>query len=436
MHDDSIHKDPVHKASIHENASHEPSEQDETLPEAMHDSVLEEASLADMSLETLAVRAGHDRTAEQEHSEPIFPTSSFVYSSAAEAARKFSGEEAGNVYSRFTNPTVRTFEQRLAAMEGGERCVATSSGMSAILATAMALLNAGDEIVASRSLFGSTVSLFDKYLGKFGIVTRYVELSDLDAWEAAITPATRMLFAETPSNPLSEVADVPALATLARQQGVLLAIDNCFLTPALQQPLALGADLIIHSATKYLDGQGRAVGGAVVGSHALMEEVFGVVRTCGPCMSPFNAWVFTKGLETLSLRMKAHCEQALSLARWLQQHPAVSRVYYSGLEDHPQHALARRQQKGYGAVLGFEVINGQQGAWQVIDATRMLSITGNLGDVKTTITHPATTTHGRLSEAQRESAGITPGLVRVAVGLEHLDDIRRDLARGLDALAG
>ncbi len=436
MHDDSIHKDPVHKASIHENASHEPSGQDEALPMAMHDSVLEEASLADMSLETLAVRAGHDRTAEQEHSEPIFPTSSFVYSSAAEAARKFSGEEAGNVYSRFTNPTVRTFEQRLAAMEGGERCVATSSGMSAILATAMALLNAGDEIVASRSLFGSTVSLFDKYLGKFGIVTRYVELSDLDAWEAAITPATRMLFAETPSNPLSEVADVPALATLARQHGVLLAIDNCFLTPALQQPLALGADLIIHSATKYLDGQGRAVGGAVVGSHALMEEVFGVVRTCGPCMSPFNAWVFTKGLETLSLRMKAHCEQALSLARWLQQHPAVSRVYYSGLEDHPQHALARRQQKGYGAVLGFEVINGQQGAWQVIDATRMLSITGNLGDVKTTITHPATTTHGRLSEAQRESAGITPGLVRVAVGLEHLDDIRRDLARGLDALAG
>ena len=436
MHDDSIHKDSVHKASIHENASHEPSEQDETLPEAMHDSVLEEASLADMSLETLAVRAGHDRTAEQEHSEPIFPTSSFVYSSAAEAARKFSGEEAGNVYSRFTNPTVRTFEQRLAAMEGGERCVATSSGMSAILATAMALLNAGDEIVASRSLFGSTVSLFDKYLGKFGIVTRYVELSDLDAWEAAITPATRMLFAETPSNPLSEVADVPALATLARQQGVLLAIDNCFLTPALQQPLALGADLIIHSATKYLDGQGRAVGGAVVGSHALMEEVFGVVRTCGPCMSPFNAWVFTKGLETLSLRMKAHCEQALSLARWLQQHPAVRRVYYSGLEDHPQHALARRQQKGYGAVLGFEVINGQEGAWQVIDATRMLSITGNLGDVKTTITHPATTTHGRLSEAQREAAGITPGLIRVAVGLEHLDDIRRDLARGLDALAG
>jgi len=431
MHDDSIHKGPVHKNAIDKNSGH-----DETLSPSLDGMSLDESSLAEMSLETLAVRAGHDRTAEQEHSEPIFPTSSFVYSSAAEAARKFSGEQTGNVYSRFTNPTVRTFEQRLAAMEGGERCVATSSGMSAILATAMALLNAGDEIVASRSLFGSTVSLFDKYLGKFGIVTRYVELSDLDAWEAAITPATRLLFAETPSNPLSEIADVPALAAMAKRHGALLAIDNCFLTPALQQPLALGADLIIHSATKYLDGQGRAVGGAVVGSHALLEEVFGVVRTCGPCMSPFNAWVFTKGLETLSLRMKAHCEQALSLARWLQQHPAVSRVYYSGLEDHPQHALARRQQKGFGAVLGFEVIRGQQGAWQVIDATRLLSITGNLGDVKTTITHPATTTHGRLSEAQREAAGITPGLIRVAVGLEHLDDIRRDLARGLDALAG
>lgn len=422
MHDGlNKHKDPIQKKTGHDEESSQP---------------FDEASLEDMSLETLAVRAGHDRTSEQEHSEPIFPTSSFVYSSAAEAARKFSGEEAGNVYSRFTNPTVRTFEQRLAAMEGGERCVATSSGMSAILATAMALLNAGDEIVASRSLFGSTVSLFDKYLGKFGIVTRYVELSDLDAWEDAITPATRLLFAETPSNPLSEIADVPALAALAKRHGVLLAIDNCFLTPALQQPLALGADLIIHSATKYLDGQGRAVGGAVVGSHALLEEVFGVVRTCGPCMSPFNAWVFTKGLETLSLRMKAHCEQALSLARWLQQHPAVTRVYYSGLEDHPQHELACRQQKGFGAVLGFEVINGQQGAWQVIDATRMLSITGNLGDVKTTITHPATTTHGRLSETQREAAGIVPGLIRVAVGLEHLDDIQRDLARGLDALAG
>lgn len=387
------------------------------------------------SLETLAIRAGHQRTFEQEHAEPIFPTSSFVYESAAEAARKFGGQEPGNVYSRFTNPTVHTFERRLAALEGGERCVATSSGMSAILSTALALLSAGDEIVASRSLFGSTVSLFDKYLGKFGITTRYVELSNIAAWEAAITPKTRLLFAETPSNPLSEIADIPALAALAKRHEALLAIDNCFLTPALQQPLALGADLVIHSATKYLDGQGRAIGGAVVGSHTLLEEVFGVVRTCGPCLSPFNAWIFTKGLETLSLRMKAHCENALLLARWLDAHPAVSRVFYSGLEDHPQHTLAKQQQKGFGAVLGFEVKGGQEGAWQVIDATRMLSITGNLGDVKTTITHPATTTHGRLSDDQKAAAGIAPGLIRVAVGLESQDDIQRDLARGLDALA-
>lgn len=389
----------------------------------------------DWSLETLAIRAGHHRTFEQEHAEPIFPTSSFVYESAAEAARKFGGQEPGNVYSRFTNPTVHTFERRLAALEGGERCVATSSGMSAILSTALALLSAGDEIVASRSLFGSTVSLFDKYLGKFGITTRYVELSNVSAWEEAIGPNTKLLFAETPSNPLSEVADIPALAELAKRSGALLAIDNCFLTPALQQPLALGADLVIHSATKYLDGQGRAVGGAVVGKHDVLEEVFGVVRTCGPCLSPFNAWIFTKGLETLSLRMKAHCENALTLALWLDQHPAVNKVYYSGLEAHPQHALAKKQQQGFGAVLGFEVKGGQAGAWQVIDATRMLSITGNLGDVKTTITHPATTTHGRLSDVQKEAAGIAPGLIRVAVGLESQADIQRDLAAGLDALA-
>lgn len=389
---------------------------------------------ADWSLETLAIRAGHRRTAEQEHGEPIFPTSSFVYGSAAEAARKFGGEEPGNVYSRFTNPTVRTFEERLAALEGGERCVATASGMAAILATALALLKAGDEIVASRSLFGSTVSLFDKYLGKFGITTRYVELADLDAWEAAISPATKLLFAETPSNPLSELVDIAALAEIAHRHGAWLAIDNCFLTPALQRPLALGADLVIHSATKYLDGQGRAIGGAVVGRNQELEELFGVVRTCGPCMSPFNAWIFTKGLETLGLRMRAHCDQALALAQWLEAHPAVTRVYYSGLESHPQHALASRQQQGYGAVLGVEVKGGREGAWSVIDATRLLSITGNLGDVKTTITHPATTTHGRLSEAQREAAGISQGLIRIAVGLESLEDLKADLARGLDAL--
>ncbi|MFG6136831.1 O-succinylhomoserine sulfhydrylase [Halomonas sp. B23F22_10] len=397
----------------------------------MHDDTIPEQ---DWGLDTLAIRSGHHRTAEQEHGEPIFPTSSFVYGSAAEAARKFGGQEPGNVYSRFTNPSVQTFERRLAALEGGERCVATSSGMSAILSTALALLQAGDEIVASRSLFGSTVSLFDKYLGKFGITTRYVELSDLAAWEAAITPATRLLFAETPSNPLSEVGDIPALAEIAHRHGAWLAIDNCFLTPALQTPIALGADLVIHSATKYLDGQGRAVGGAVVGPDALLQEVYGVVRTCGPCMSPFNAWIFTKGLETLGLRMKAHCANALSLAEWLEAHPAVERVYYSGLAGHPQHELAARQQKAFGAVLGVEVKGGREGAWSVIDATEMLSITGNLGDVKTTITHPGTTTHGRLSDDQKAAAGIREGLIRIAVGLEDIADIQADLARGLDTL--
>jgi O-succinylhomoserine sulfhydrylase len=385
-------------------------------------------------LETRAIRTGHHRTQEQEHSEPIFPTSSFVYGSAAEAARKFGGDEPGNVYSRFTNPTVQTFERRLAAMEEGERCIATSSGMSAILATALALLQTGDEILASLSLFGSTVSLFDKYLGKLGITTRYVELSDLSAWEASMTPATRLLFAETPSNPLSEVVDISALADIAHRHGALLAIDNCFLTPALQKPIPLGADLVIHSATKYLDGQGRAIGGAVVGPDSLLEELFGVVRTCGPCLSPFNAWIFTKGLETLNLRMRAHCENAQAIAEWLESHPAVVRVYYSGLAGHPQHALASRQQQGYGAVLGFEVRGGREAAWAVIDATRMISITGNLGDVKSTITHPATTTHGRLSEEQKASAGITEGLIRLAVGLESLEDIRLDLARGLEIL--
>ena len=397
----------------------------------MHD---EQSPQAGWDLETLAIRAGHQRTHEQEHGEPIFPTSSFVYGSAAEAARKFGGEEPGNIYSRFTNPTVRTFEQRLAAMEGGERCVATSSGMSAILSTALALLKAGDEIVASRSLFGSTVSLFDKYLGKLGITTRYVELSNLDAWEAAMTPATKLLFAETPSNPLSEIVDIAALAEIAHRHDALLAIDNCFLTPVLQKPLALGADLVIHSATKYLDGQGRAIGGAVVGRDKELEELFGVVRTCGPCMSPFNAWIFTKGLETLNLRMRAHCENALVLARWLDQHPAVTKVHFSGLEDHPQHDLAARQQRGFGAVLGFEVTGRREAAWSVIDATRMLSITGNLGDVKSTITHPGTTTHGRLSDDQKAIAGISENLIRVSVGLESMDDIRGDLARGLDAL--
>ncbi|NWO11008.1 O-succinylhomoserine sulfhydrylase [Chromohalobacter salexigens] len=386
------------------------------------------------ALDTLAIRAGHDRTHEQEHGEPIFPTSSFVYGSAAEAARKFSGEEPGNIYSRFTNPTVRTFEQRLAALEGGEQCVATSSGMAAILATALAFLQAGDEIVASRSLFGSTVSLFDKYLGKLGIVTRYVELGDLDAWQAAITPKTRLLFAETPSNPLSEVVDIAALADLAHRHDAWLAIDNCFLTPVLQRPLDLGADLVIHSATKYLDGQGRAIGGAVVGPEEMLKELVGVVRTCGPCMSPFNAWIFLKGLETLGLRMKAHCENTLALAQWLEAQPEIARVHYSGLESHPQHMLAKQQQHGFGAVLGVEVKGGRDGAWALIDHSRLMSITGNLGDVKTTVTHPATTTHARLSDEQKAAAGISEGLVRIAVGLEALDDLQRDIRRGLDTL--
>ncbi|MFC0338940.1 O-succinylhomoserine sulfhydrylase [Kushneria avicenniae] len=384
--------------------------------------------------DTLAIRAGHQRTHEQEHSEPIFPTSSFVYASAAEAAAKFSGEEAGNVYSRFTNPSVQTFEARLAAMEGAEACVATSSGMAAIMSTVLGLLEAGDEIVASRSLFGSTVSLLSKYFGKLGVVTHFVELSDLDAWKAAMTSRTKLLFAETPSNPLSEIADIRALADIAHDHGAWLAIDNCFCTPALLRPIEHGADLVIHSATKYLDGQGRAIGGAVAGRADLVREVHGVVRTCGPSMSPFNAWIFTKGLETLGLRMRAHCDNTLALAQWLEAHPGVERVYYSGLSSHPQHALAARQQSGFGAVLGVEVKGGREGAWSVVDATQLLSITGNLGDLKTTITHPATTTHGRLSDEQRASAGITEGLIRIAVGLEHLEDIKKDLARGLDAL--
>lgn len=387
-----------------------------------------------LAFDTLAVRAGQRRTDEQEHGDPIFPTSSFVYASAAEAASKFAGDEPGNIYSRFTNPTVQTFERRLAALEGGERCVATSSGMAAILSTALALLEAGDEIVASRSLFGSTVSLFDKYLGKFGITTRYVELGNLEEWAEAITPKTRLLFAETPSNPMSEVVDIARLSKLAKEHDAWLAIDNCFLTPALQRPLELGADLVIHSATKYLDGQGRAIGGAVVGRDKELEEVFGVVRTCGPCLSPFNAWIFLKGLETLGIRMKAHSENAMLLAQWLDAHPAVARVHYSGLESHSQHELASRQQRGFGAVLGVEIKGEREGAWAVIDATRLMSITGNLGDVKTTITHPATTTHGRLSDAQKQAAGISEGLVRIAVGLEDIEDLKADLSRGLDSL--
>jgi len=386
-----------------------------------------------------AIRTGHNRTAEAEHCEPIFTTSSFVFASAAEAAARFAGDAPGNIYSRFTNPTVKAFEQRLAALEGGAACVATASGMAAILATCLGLLKAGDHIVSSRSIFGSTTMLFDKYLSRFGIATTYVPLSDLAAWSDAIRPETRLLFAETPSNPLAEMVSIRALAGVARERGCLLAVDNCFCTPALQRPLALGADLVIHSATKYLDGQGRCVGGAVVGDQRLVgEEVFGVVRTAGPSMSPFNAWLFLKGLETLQLRMQAHSVSAMILAQWLDEHPAVARVHYPGLARHPHHHLVGAgpdaQQSTGGGILAFEVDGGQAAAWQVIDATRMLSITANLGDTKSTITHPATTTHGRLSPEAREAAGIVDGLIRIAVGLEDIADIQADLARGLDAL--
>jgi len=384
---------------------------------------------------TLAIRTGHHRTPEGEHAEPIFPTSSFVFTSAAEAAARFSGEEPGNIYARFTNPTVRNFEERLAALEGGERCVATASGMSAILATCMGLLEAGDHIICSRSVFGTTTLLFSKYLSRFGIETSFVTLSEIGAWERAVRPRTRLMFLETPSNPLTEMADIRLLADLAHDNDCLLVVDNCFCTPALQQPLALGADIVVHSATKYLDGQGRCIGGAVVGNAELVgEAVFGVLRTAGPSMSPFNAWVFLKGLETLQLRMQAHSRNALQLAQWLEQHPKVTRVYYPGLPSHPQHALVAQQQQAAGGILSFDVQGGQPAAWSVIDATRMLSITANLGDTKTTITHPATTTHGRLTPEQRIEAGIGNGLLRVAVGLEAIEDIQQDLARGLDIL--
>ena len=388
----------------------------------------------DWDLATIAIRAGHRRTAEGEHSEPIFPTSSFVFASAAEAAARFAGDQPGNIYSRFTNPTVRIFEERLAAMEGGDCAVATASGMAAIMAVCLGLLEAGDHIVSSRSIFGTTTILFNRYMQRFGVATRYVPLDDLEAWERAITPATRLLFVETPSNPLTGLGDIRALADLAHAHGCLLVVDNAFCTPALQRPLDLGADIVVHSATKYLDGQGRCMGGAVVGDDKRVgEEVYGVLRTTGPSLSPFNAWVFLKGLETLDLRMRAHSRNAARLAAWLEARPEVEKVFYPGLESHPQHALAQAQQRGFGGILSFIVKGGQASAWRVIDATRMLSITANLGDVKTTITHPATTTHGRLSDEDKAEAGIAAGLIRVAVGLESIDDIQADLARGLHA---
>ncbi|WP_432694922.1 O-succinylhomoserine sulfhydrylase [Marinobacterium sp. YM272] len=388
----------------------------------------------DYATDTLAVRAGQERTPEGEHSDPIYPTSSFVFSSAREAAARFGGEEEGNIYSRFTNPTVRAFEKRIAAMEGGERAVATSSGMAAILALGLSLMKQGDHVVCSQSVFGSTVSLFDKYLSRAGIETTYVDPTDLAAWEAAIRPETRMLFLETPSNPLGEMSDIAALSKVAREHDALLVVDNCFLTPVLQKPLELGADIVMHSATKYIDGQGRCLGGVVVGREAEMEQVFGFLRTGGTCMSPFNAWVFLKGLETLPLRMRAHSDAALQLAKWLEAQPGVERVFYTGLESHPQYELACRQQKGFGGVLSFEVKGDKDAAWRFIDATEMVSITGNLGDVKTTITHPATTTHGRMTPEDRARAGIKDNLIRFSVGLEDIEDLKKDLSRGLQAI--
>ncbi|MCX4188907.1 O-succinylhomoserine sulfhydrylase [Methylophaga sp. OBS3] len=392
-------------------------------------------NFSDKGFATRAVRAGHLRTPEGEQSEPIFPTSSFVFDSAEQAAARFGGDEKGNIYSRFTNPTVRTFEQRLAALEGGEACVATASGMSAILSTFMALLESGDHVVSSRSIFGTTRVLFDKYLGKFGLQTDYVALTDLAAWEKAIKPNTKALFLETPSNPLNEIADLVALSALAKKHDCLLIVDNCFCTPALQQPLSLGADIVIHSATKYIDGQGRCIGGAVVGdAQRVGEEVYGFLRTAGPTMSAFNAWTFLKGLETLELRMKAHSSSALELATWLEQHPKVNKVFYAGLASHPQHALAAKQQSAFGGIIAFEIAGGREAAWKVVNSTQWISITANLGDSKTTITHPATTTHGRLSPEAKAEAGISDGLLRLSVGLETVADIKADLQHGLDLL--
>jgi O-succinylhomoserine sulfhydrylase len=394
-----------------------------------------DAILNDAALDTLAIRAGFERSVEGEHAEPIFTTSSYVFPSAAEAAARFGGDSEGNVYSRYTNPTVRTFERRMAALEGAEQAVATASGMSAIMSTCMALLKAGDEVVCSHSVFGTTTILLSKFFSKFGVTTHFVAPTDLGAWEGAISEKTRLVFLETPSNPLCEVVDLEAIALLAHANDALLVVDNCFCSPALQQPLKWGADIVVHSATKYLDGQGRCMGGVVLGSAELMDQVLGFVRSAGPTMAPFNAWVFLKGLETLRLRMDAHSNNAQAMAEWLNAHPLVDRVYYAGLPDHPNHALAKKQQRGFGGVLSFEVRGGGQAeAWRFIDATKLVSHTANLGDVKTTIVHPATTTHGRLSDEERATAGIKPNLIRLAVGLEHIDDLKADMQRGFSAI--
>lgn len=393
-------------------------------------------NVTDYGFDTRAIRGGQARTPEGEHNDPIFVTSSFVFESARQAAARFAHEEPGNVYSRFTNPTVRVFEQRLALLEGGDYCVATSSGMSAILSTCLALLRTGDHIVASHSLFGATLNLFTNVLSRFGVETTFVAPADTEAWERAMRPETRMLFVETPSNPLMEIADMQALADLAHSADCMLVVDNCACTPVLQRPLEFGTDIVIHSATKYLDGQGRCVGGAVVTKHEkVATDLLSVMRSAGPSMSPFNAWVFLKGLETLTLRVKTHSSRASVLAQWLEGHPSVRRVHYPGLTSHPQHVLASKQQTGFGGLIAFEIEGAREEAWTVVDSTRFISITANFGDAKSTITHPATTTHGRLTPEERARAGIGEGLLRVSVGLEDLDDLKSDLRRGLDAIA-
>lgn len=390
--------------------------------------------LPDSMFATQAIRAGHNRTHEGEHAEPIFATSSFIFESAADAAARFKGPEPSNVYSRYTNPTVRNFEERIAVLEGAEQAVATASGMSAILSTCMSLLKAGDHVTCSSSLFGTTISLFGNIMQRFGVEVTFVAPTDLTEWENAVKNNTEMLFLETPSNPLSEIIDLRALSAISKKAGALLVVDNVFCTPALQKPLELGADIVVHSATKYIDGQGRCVGGVVAGRTEHMKELVTFLRTAGPTMSPFNAWVFLKGLETLQLRMDAHCNNAQQLAEWLDQQPQVERVYYAGLKSHPGHELAASQQSGFGGVLSFEVKGDQAAAWRFIDATILCSLTANLGDVKTTIVHPATTTHGRLTDEQRAEAGVRDSLIRVAVGLENIIDIKADMSRGFAAV--
>ena len=390
----------------------------------------------DFELETLAIHAGIHRSQFNEHSEALYLTSSFVFDNAEQAALRFSGEELGNVYSRFTNPTVTTFEERLAALEGAEACVATASGMSAILACVMGLLSAGDHIIASKSLFGATLNLFNNILTRFGIEITFVSPTKIEEWEIAVKANTKLFFIETPSNPLTEISDIEALATLAKRSGAWLVVDNCFCSPILQRPLELGADIVIHSATKYLDGQGRVLGGAVLGKRDLIIEkgVFGFLRTAGPTLSAFNAWVILKGMETLKIRMEAHSVNALEIAHWLEDQSNIMKVYYPGLSSHPQHALAKQQQKTGGGIVSFEVKGGKEEAWHIINSTRMLSITANLGDTKSTLTHPATTTHSRISQDERNAAGITDGLLRIAVGLESVKDIKADLETGLKTL--